>query len=221
MSNTSLSQLSLEVFCEETASGKPTPGGGSVSSLIGALAASLSEMVAHLSNKKRHLETIQPELPAYIEQTCQIRLILLQSIQQDSSAFNKFMEAINLPKNTVEEKQFRIESMQKALKEACEIPLSVAEISYSLFPIICKLAQYGNPNAITDILVAAMATRVAISGALLNVNINLRSIKDSAYRQRISARAQELEQNSSLMEQKILSYGYSQLTLENTKCQKS
>lgn len=212
MSNINLSQLSLEQFCSKTASGEPTPGGGSVSALIGALAASLSEMVAHLSDKRESFETIASELPIYVEQTRQIRANLLQKIQQDSLAFEQFMEALKLPKRTFEEKQFRIASMQRTLKEACEIPLSVAEISSNLFPIISELVLHGNPNAVTDILIAAMATRLAISGALLNVKINLKSIKDPDFRQCISNKIQELEQNAAMMEQKILSYGCSQLT---------
>ncbi len=44
--------------------------------------------------------------------------------------------------------------------------------------VIADVARLGNRNAVTDACVAMMAARSAVLGALLNVRINLGSLKD-------------------------------------------
>ena len=101
-----------------------------------------------------------------------------------------------MPKDTDEEKAARREAMQNGLKAAAQVPLSVAETAYKIFPIAEAVVSRGNTNAVTDGLVAAMMARTAVIGALFNVKINLGSIKDEAFVADLSAKVKSLEETS-------------------------
>ncbi|WMJ84241.1 cyclodeaminase/cyclohydrolase family protein [Oscillospiraceae bacterium LTW-04] len=188
-----MKNMTLEVFCATTASNEPAPGGGSVAALAGALAASLAEMVAQLTVGKKGYEAVAEEMTALIPQAAALRNTLLDDITRDSTSFNAYMEALALPKNTDEEKAVRRKAMQDALKKAAEVPLSVAQTAAKIMPLAAILVKKGNANAVTDGLVSAMMTRTAVLGALLNVKINLGSIKDESYVSQMREKIQKLE----------------------------
>lgn len=195
---------SLEQFCAVTASNEPAPGGGSVAALAGALAASLAEMVAQLTLAKKGYEAVTGEMQDVIPKAAQLRKELLDEITRDSTSFNAYMEAIALPKSTDEEKAVRKQAMQSALKIAAEVPLHVAITAANIMPMAALLVKKGNSNAVTDGLVAAMMTRTAVLGALLNVKINLGSIQDEAYVADMKEKIHQLEEEIIHSEAKIL-----------------
>ena len=112
--------------------------------------------------------------------------------------------ALKLPKETDEEKAARREAMQNGLKEAAKVPLAVAETAAKIFPIAKAVVAKGNTNAVTDGLVASMMARTAVLGALLNVKINLGSIKDEAFVAELAAKVKELEEQAVACEKEIL-----------------
>lgn len=83
--------------------------------------------------------------------------------------------------------------MQNGLKEAAEVPLAVAETALKIFHVAGAVVERGNANAVTDGLVASMMARTAVLSALLNVKINLGSIKDEEFVARMAAKVAELE----------------------------
>ena len=198
-----LKDLTVEGFVDVTASDAPAPGGGSVSALAGALAAALAEMVANLTVGKAKYAEVEGEMKE-LASGAALRKELVEDIQKDSTSFNLYMDAIGMPKDTDEEKAARREAMQNGLKAAAQVPLSVAETAYKIFPIAEAVVSRGNTNAVTDGLVAAMMARTAVIGALFNVKINLGSIKDEAFVADLSAKVKSLEEQAIAYEQKIL-----------------
>lgn len=199
-----LKDLTVEGFVDVTASDAPAPGGGSVSALAGALAAALAEMVANLTVGKAKYAEVEGEMKELAAAGAAIRKELVEDIQKDSTSFNLYMDAIGMPKDTDEEKAARREAMQNGLKAAAQVPLSVAETAYKIFPIAEAVVSRGNTNAVTDGLVAAMMARTAVIGALFNVKINLGSIKDEAFVADLAAKVKNLEEQAIAYEQKIL-----------------
>lgn len=200
-----LKQMTLEDFCAKTASSEPAPGGGSVAALAGALAASLAEMVARLTADKKGYESAAAEMNGLIPRAAALRKELLDGITRDSTSFNAYMEALSLPKGTDEQKETRRQAMQNALKKAAEVPLQVAATAAKVMPMASVLVKKGNKNAVTDGLVAAMMTRTAVLGALLNVKINLGSIRDEAYVAGMKKTISELENGIVREEAAVLS----------------
>ena len=203
-----LTELSLQKFIDVTAGSDPVPGGGSIAALAGTLSAALAHMVAGLTiGKKKYLE-VEEDMKAIAEKTAAIQAKLYAAIDRDSEAYNIVFEAFKLPKDTDEEKAKRSEAIQSATKVAAQVPMEVAELSYSLIPFIREVVKKGNQNAVTDGCVAMLCCRTAVLGALLNVRINLSSIKDEAFVNDYTAKAQKLESEISKVEQEILSLTY-------------
>jgi len=172
-------ELSLGQFLDRLASSDPTPGGGTASAVAGALAAGLLVMVSKLSARKGgDNAAFQRTLAAAEEQ----RGALLDLAAKDAEAFDGVMRAMRLPKGTTEEKQRRLAVIQDALIQAANVPLDVASRAVSLLEVASSLAGTGNPNAISDVGVAALLAHASVHGALLNVRINLQAIKDASYR---------------------------------------
>lgn len=206
-----LTDLTVTEFCEVTASEAPTPGGGSISALSGALAASLAEMVANLSLPKDGSPS--PEFLAIKEKANSLQARLLTLVEKDAASFDSVVAAFKLPKATEEEKLRRKEKIQEALKLASKVPLEVALVSTEIFELIPTLLE-GNQNAITDAMIAAMNARNAVLGALLNARINLGSIKDDAYVKAALRNIEESEKMARESEEALLAIGYKKLSKE-------
>jgi len=171
----------LEEFSEITAADEPVPGGGSVAAYSGALASALSEMVAKLTMSKKKYENVEKEMKEIVEKSKKIRKKMMDNIEKDSLAFNDVMKSYKLPKNSNIEKEKRTKEIQNSLMNAAEVPLEVAKESYEILELAEIVVKKGNKNAVTDGLVSAMMARTAALSALLNVKINLESIKDENY----------------------------------------
>lgn len=200
-----LKDYTIEQFTELTASDAPAPGGGSVAALTGALGAALAGMVASLTIGKEKYADVDEEMRHLLDESKAVRSELLDGIRKDSTSFTAYMAALRMPKNTDEEKAARREAMQNGLKEAALVPLEIAECAEKIFPLAETAVKRGNQNAVTDGVIAAMMARTAILAALLNVKINLDSIKDETFAAEMVVRVQVLEENAIAKENKILS----------------
>lgn len=201
-----LAELTLKAFIDKVISNDPVPGGGSVSALNGAMASALAAMVANLTvGRKKYAEVndLMQELATRLEQTAGQ---LLADVDRDSDAYNRVFAAFKLPKDTDEEKAARSEAIQRETKYAAQVPMEVARAVHAILPQIATVAQRGNSNAVTDACVAMMCARTAMLGALLNVKINLSSIKDEAFVKAFTEEAAHLEIDTIEQEKDLLLY---------------
>jgi glutamate formiminotransferase/formiminotetrahydrofolate cyclodeaminase len=179
---TSLAKMNLREFCNETLSDSPAPGGGSVAALMGALGASLGGMVANLSAGKRGWDDKLEYFSNWAVKAQQLKDELLSLVDEDTTAFNKVMDAFALPKEATEEKAARAAAIEQATKYAAEVPLKVMETASKSYELLAEMAERGNPASVSDVGVGALATRACIEGAALNVRINLAQLKDEKFK---------------------------------------
>lgn len=184
--------MTVEELAAVTASNAPAPGGGSISALAGALAAGLASMVASLSQGKKY-EAVRPRMEEIVKDLEPLRIQLLKAMQDDTEAFNLYMQALTMPKTTEQEQLARKAAMQEGLKAAAQTPLAVAQAIVPVFDILEELIRTGNPNAVTDALVGTMMARSGILGALFNVKVNLASIQDADFVQALEGKIRALE----------------------------
>ncbi len=164
-------------FLAELASSSPTPGGGSVAALCGALGASLGSMVCSLTIGKKKYEDVEEDMKHVLSQTERLRVELAELIDEDAAAFDKVMEAMKLPKESEEDKTARKTAMQDALVDAAMVPLAVMEKCVEVVELSGMVAEKGNRNAVSDAGVAALVGRAGAHAARLNVLINLGGIR--------------------------------------------
>ena len=199
-----LVDLSIKDFLNKVAGNDPVPGGGSIAALNGAGASALAAMVANLTTGKKGYETNEELMRHISEIALDGKNALLEYVDRDSQAYDKVFACFKMPKATDEEKALRSAAIQEATKFAAEVPLQVARKAYNLMSLIEDVARLGNRNAVTDACVAMMSARAAVLGALMNVRINLGSLKDKEYVARLQAEADELERLACEKEKELL-----------------
>lgn len=198
-----LTEKRLTTFINATASGEPVPGGGSISALCGALSAALGEMVARLTLGKKKYAEVQSQMEHIIEQIAPVSKHLTEAVELDSDAYDQVMQAYKLPKDTDEQKDARNIAIQRALKHAASVPLTVAETAASVLPMLEELAEKGNSNAITDAYVATLCGRTAVLGACANTRINLLSIHDQPFVEELTTKVTRLEREANEAEERV------------------
>lgn len=184
-------ELPLTAFTDLLSSAAPTPGGGSVSALSGALAASLVAMVARATAASRAFADRAAEMDNVAVEADLQRVALLELIDEDASAFDRVMAAFRMPKETAEEQAARAAEVQRSYQAAVEPPLLVCRRSLLVLGLARDVAERGKPSVVSDAGVGALLAASALEGAALNVQINLASIEDEAFR---TSREEEIEE---------------------------
>lgn len=176
-----LVSMSVEKFADETSSESPAPGGGSVAALCGALGASLATMVANLSSHKRGWDDKWEFYSSWAEKGQVLKNKLIDLVDEDTAAFNKIMEAFQLPNTNDVEKSVRKKAVQEATKYATEIPFLVMQTIFESLEVIETMARDGMKSSISDIGVGTLCAEAGIGGAFLNVKINAAGLEDKEF----------------------------------------
>lgn len=181
-------------YAAAVSSSEPAPGGGSVAGVVGALAASLAEMVGHLSTGRGGDQPEEARLVANLESASALRSRFLELAAADEAAYGGYVAATKLPKGTDAEKATRRASVQAALGNAADMPLTIAANCRELLDVLEHLANHGNKHVLSDVVVAAMCAEVATRASCLNVLVNARMIKDEERSRSYEETAHSLEQ---------------------------
>jgi len=172
--------MSLDAFSHRLASCEATPGGGSASAAAGAMSAALLRMVALLTSGSPRFERVAPRARRIADEAESLTARFVAGVDEDAEAFDRVSQAYRLPKSTDAEKIGRSAAIQAALFGAALPPLHVAEMACEAALLAVELAEFGNPNAISDVGCAALLAASAARGAGFNVSINAKALKDRA-----------------------------------------
>ncbi len=171
----------LQTYVDALASGAPTPGGGSAAALVGALGAALNSMVANFTVGREKYAAVEEEMRVLLAESEGLRAELERLTQADTEAYGLVSAAYKLPRETEEQKTARTAAIQEALRAAAQVPMAAVRACSEVLRIAAAVAEKGNPNLITDAGVAAKFGLAALECAVLNAEINLRSITDQGY----------------------------------------
>ncbi len=170
--------MTLAGFADELSSDSPAPGGGSVAAYAGALAAGLAAMVANLSHPKRGFEARQPALERVAVRGQELKGHLLAAVDADTAAFDQFLAAMRMPKESPEERAARDAAMIIATVATIEIPLGTLEACPEIVELCLEIGAIGLQASLSDAGTGAAMARAAASGAYQNVCINLPGLAD-------------------------------------------
>jgi glutamate formiminotransferase/formiminotetrahydrofolate cyclodeaminase len=185
------STMTLADFATAVSSKTPTPGGGTVAAYVGELAASLVIMVCKLTVGKKGYESSLGRLNEILAIAEKSKEKLHELANQDSLAYSKVSKALALPKNTDDERNRRQEALERALKEATEVPANTLYECARIFNLAIEVEKIGNKNAISDAQTAVELARASGMSAWSNVKVNLESLsQDTYFKQMINARVQ-------------------------------
>ncbi|NLL80958.1 MAG: cyclodeaminase/cyclohydrolase family protein [Tissierellia bacterium] len=210
-----LIENTLKEYVNAVQSGDPTPGGGSVAALAGSLGAALTNMVGNLTFGKKAYNDLDGETQKKLEENFKELEksvdILMAIVDEDSTAFDGVMNALKMPKETDEEKENRSKAIQEGYKEALIVPLKCAKECLHVLELQEVFAHHGNINAITDVGVGTLLAYTGLEGALFNVYINLKSIKDEDFRKETEETAYQLLSKGKILRDELLEEVYRRL----------
>ena len=206
-----LIDMNLSEFANETSSESPAPGGGSISAYCGAMGAALGTMVANLSAHKRGWDDKWEEFSNWAEKGITFQNELLRLVDEDTNAFNKIMEALRLPKESKEEQVLRNDAIQSATKFAITTPFRVMQVACDSMQVMKAMAEFGNPNSVTDAAVGALCARNCCKRGILNVKINCVDCQDKDFVNDILAKGQSILDKVTDIEEEIMTITESKL----------
>jgi len=187
------------------ASDAPTPGGGSISALVGILGVAMTAMVGNLTVGKPKYREVEPEVKEITGAAYLIINELEKLMVADIAAFDKFIEISRMPKDSESAKTQREAMLQKALKTATDTPMAIARVLLEALQITNRLAKVGNKMAISDAGVAVYVCEAAMNAVLLTADINIPQLKDEEYVNKILAEKEQLvSQAVALREQAVV-----------------
>ena len=182
----------IGTWIETLASKAPVPGGGGASALGGALASALGQMVSNLTIGKKRYADVETEVKEICEHLEKIQKDLLDLADQDAEVFAPLARAYSLPTNTEEERATKDWEMEKNLLEASLVPLQMMGKAIKVLKDLDVLEEKGSKMAVSDVGVASQFARSAVTGAVMNIYINTRSMKDREKAEELNREADAL-----------------------------
>ena len=178
-----LANMSLRDYIKKAEDTSSVPGGGSISALCGALAASLAAMVLNLSGAEEQAKAYE-----------KFSDTLLENIDEDSTSFDDVLKAFRMAKTTEEEKKIRNLAIEEGYKRAIDVPLSTMEAALGVVETLKAQEEFIGDEALSDLYMAADLALTAFNGAKDTAMLNVDALRDDAtksvYRERIHAMAE-------------------------------
>jgi len=190
MSN--ITDNTLQGFLDALASGESTPGGGGAAALTGSQAAALLSMVLNFTVGRKKYADVDAEMRAILARTEDLRAELLALVDRDAEAFGVVVATYSMPKVTDEEKAARTAAMQVGMKGATAVPFAVAEKCLELLRLAEPVGAKGNATVVSDAATSLYLAQAGLNSGLINVEINLKYIKDDSFNVEWAAKVADL-----------------------------
>lgn len=186
----------IDEYINELGSKAPVPGGGGASAVAGALSAALAGMVCNLTVGKKSYIAVEDDVKRILEDMNKHMESFIRLSDKDAEVFYPLSQAYGFKPQNNEEKKLHEENMEKLLLDAAMVPLDIMKEAYSMLGAIDFLAKKGSKLAVSDAGVAVSMLRSAVCGAMMNVVINVKYMKDRIKAQNLLDEASELLENT-------------------------
>ena len=184
--------MTIQEFLDVLSSKEPVPGGGGASALAGALGNDLGQMVANLTIGKKKYALVEDEIKELAERMKGIQGQFSALADQDAKVFAPLAKCYSLPSGTEEEKAYKAEVMEARLLDASLVPMEIMEKAWEMLEIMDILADKGSRMAVSDVGVGVQFIRTALLGAVMNVYINTKSMKNREKAEEMNEKAERL-----------------------------
>lgn len=185
----SVAKLTVSVtdWVEQAASRQPTPGGGSVAALAGALGAAMGEMTLNFSlGRKANTAADEEVLADLLARMHRGRAMLLELSEEDQGAYAAWRETKDLPDTDPDK--------QAATLAAISVPQSIMATALGVLELAIQIVPVANPWLLSDLLVCGDLAATAVRCGSYNVEANLSNFsEDEAFEMQATANQQVRE----------------------------
>jgi formiminotetrahydrofolate cyclodeaminase len=197
----------LREFIAQTGSRCPTPGGGSVAAVAGALSAALAEMALRYTVTRKAAAPHRDELAREIDKFRQTAGLMQDLVAEDMHAYARLSELLKLP----EEERPRHPEFEAAVVAAIRAPQSVAGLAHYILERCYAVLEKCSPYLLSDLGVAAAYAHATVDAAELNVMVNLRLLASRADALQKRKELDELALKSDTLYRKIRAHTHEHL----------
>ena len=184
--------MTIQEFLDVLSSKEPVPGGGGASALAGALGNALGQMVANLTIGKKKYADVEAEIKELLGRMQKLQAAFVTLADRDAQVFAPLAQCYSLPSLTEEEKAYKEKVMEERLLDASFVPLEIMEHAVAMLGILEILGDKGSRLAVSDVGVGVQFIRASLLGAVMNVYINTKSMKNREKAEELNARAGQL-----------------------------
>ncbi len=186
-------------FLTAAAAKQPTPGGGSVAALVGALSASMGEMVVNYSIGKKDLEIYREELEPALAELTRARGMMLELMAEDQAAYGALAALQKLPADS----PGRADQLSAALLACIRVPQAMAATAIAILDLCDRITNFVNPHLLSDLAICADLAMATARCALYNVRVNLSQVADEADRRSIESTTGQLLLRAAVIIQRV------------------
>lgn len=191
MSTESVWGWGLAEFRDNVAADRPTPGGGSAAMVSATIGMGLVLMALRITARK---DQDGSRLQPLIDRGARLLDDLGGHADADIAAFERYMAALRLPKATEAETAARRAALAEAARTATEAPLAAAASCLEALDLAAEAEPLTGDHIVSDVAAGAILLHGALSAVLLNVDINLKSMRDETARAAYAERRRSLQQ---------------------------
>ncbi len=185
-----LTDRSCEAFAEVLAAKESVPGGGGAAALAGALGVALCSMVGNFTTGKKTYAAVEDDVQRMLADATDIRLRLIQLVQEDAEAFYPLSQAYAIPRDDPK----RAEVLEEATKAACAAPLEMMRQICRAIELLEEMGEKGSKMLLSDVGCGALLCRAALEAASLNVFVNTKTLKSRDFAEATEAECDEMLQ---------------------------
>lgn len=193
------SKTPLDQFLTAAAARQPTPGGGSVTAVVGALAATMGEMVLHYSIGKKNQEAVDQELMPALSELTRARGVLMQLMIEDQLAYETLTKVRKLPSESSE----KAEKYSSALIACIRVPEAMAATGVAILEICDRVVNFANYHLLSDLAVCSDLAMATTRCAIYNVRVNLKELAEEDDRRRIESSISQMLQRAAELIQRV------------------
>lgn len=179
-------------YIDTLSSKAPVPGGGGASALVGALAAALGQMTANLTVGKKRYANVEQDMQQCLFSLNVKQMELLALADRDAEVFEPLAKAYGMPVDTPEQKAEKDRVMEENLLAASLVPVQIMDEAIGVIEFLETLEKEGSRMAVSDVGVAVQFARASLTGAVMNVYINTKSMKNRECAEELNDKAAAL-----------------------------
>lgn len=167
---------SVQDFVRDVAAKTPTPGGGSVAALAGALAGALAQMALAFSVERKETADHKADLQKWLDEFKETTEGLNQLIHEDMAAYEALIAA---------RKSGDAAKQKRVLLRTISVPMEIIALTGAITARLDEAKGWVNPRLTPDLQGAAELASAAARIAASSVRANFGILTDDKYAQRL------------------------------------
>ena len=173
---TASADLPLRDWLSAAAAKQPTPGGGSVAAVVGALAAAMGEMTLNYSTgRKANSPAAEEILRENLAELTRARELLLRLMVEDQEAYLALVVARELDQTDAGSP----DALAAATQAAIAVPQAIMAAGLSVLACASRVAEHANKHLLSDLAVCGELALATVRCGGINVRVNLAGCPDA------------------------------------------